>query len=114
MFQIDGTFRINTPSVLLGYTYDIGQGGGDASEVPIGRSEDITYLSLFITIEPPLAQPDAVGERVRRRTRGGVGGGWGGWVEDGDDSIGRKTSRTSDSSSPLSHPWLSQMPSEKG
>lgn len=66
MFQIDGTFRISTPPVLLGYTYDLGHGGGDTMDMPIEEGEDVTYLSLFITIEPPLAQPEPVRERVSR------------------------------------------------
>ena len=62
--QIDGTFRINTPSVLLGYTYDLGQASEDDTSAPIGQKEDITYLSIFITIEPPLIQPEPMRERV--------------------------------------------------
>lgn len=61
--KIDGTFRISTPAVLLGYTYDMGQGGGEGLEAPIGQTEDNTYLSLFITIEPPLLQPEPMRER---------------------------------------------------
>ncbi|KAK7488454.1 hypothetical protein BaRGS_00020239, partial [Batillaria attramentaria] len=61
--QIDGTFRISTPAVLLGYTYDTGQGSGEASDSQIGQTEDNTYLSLFITIEPSLTQPEPMRER---------------------------------------------------
>ena len=54
---------------MLGYTYDHGPVGGDADDMPVDEGEDITYLSLFITIEPPLAQPEPMRERVS--------GGWG-------------------------------------
>ncbi|KAL8612721.1 hypothetical protein ACOMHN_025372 [Nucella lapillus] len=61
--KIDGTFRINTPPVLLGYTYDVAQVGDEDMDMPIGQRDDSTYLSLFITIEPPLIQPEPVRER---------------------------------------------------
>ncbi|XP_067678650.1 coiled-coil and C2 domain-containing protein 2A-like [Haliotis asinina] len=63
--KIDGTFRLNTPPVLLGYTYDLSQGRGPDSEVEesIGRGEGNTYLSLFITIEPPLNPPEPMKEK---------------------------------------------------
>ena len=57
---------------MLGYTYNHGPGGGDAADMPVGEGEDITYLSLFITIEPPLARPP---EPMRERVNGGLGGG---------------------------------------
>lgn len=65
-FQIDGTFRINTPAVLLGYTFDARQAYGELGEATIGQNEDVTYLSLFITIEPPLILPEPMRERVRQ------------------------------------------------
>ncbi|PVD23406.1 hypothetical protein C0Q70_16675 [Pomacea canaliculata] len=60
--KIDGTFRINTPSVLLGYTYDINQEQVETGAAVI-QEEKTTSLSLFITIEPPLSQPEPMRER---------------------------------------------------
>lgn len=61
VFQIDGTFRVNAPPVLLGYTYEHTHHG----EMDVGVDKDIkTLLSLFITIEPPLTQPEPIKERV--------------------------------------------------
>lgn len=61
LFQIDGTFRVNAPPVLLGYTYESAPHG----ELDVGVDKDIkTLLSLFITIEPPLIQPEPMKERV--------------------------------------------------
>ena len=61
ILQIDGTFRVNAPPVLLGYTYEHTHHG----EMDVGADKDIkTLLSLFITIEPPLIQPEPMKERV--------------------------------------------------
>jgi coiled-coil and C2 domain-containing protein 2A len=63
---VDGTFRINTPSVLLGYTYDLGGADDDLSPLgeDIGCVQQAPYISLFVTIEPPPMQPEAMRERV--------------------------------------------------
>lgn len=59
--QIDGTFRVNAPPVLLGYVQESVHGG----EMDVGIDRDIkTLLSMFVTIEPPLTQPEPAKERV--------------------------------------------------
>ncbi|XP_013408980.1 coiled-coil and C2 domain-containing protein 2A-like isoform X3 [Lingula anatina] len=65
--KIDGTFRINSPSILLGYTHDgsrtsIDPTGAGGVEVGRGNAED-TYISLFITIEPQLSSPEHIREK---------------------------------------------------
>ena len=59
--QIDGTFRVSAPPVLLGYLYE-GMGHG-SEDIPINRDVK-TLLSLFISIQPPLTQPEPVKEKV--------------------------------------------------
>ncbi|XP_052236209.1 coiled-coil and C2 domain-containing protein 2A-like isoform X5 [Dreissena polymorpha] len=58
--KIDGTFRVNAPPVLLGYVYEGLSHGPD----DIGINKDLkTLLGLFISIQPPLTQPEPVKER---------------------------------------------------
>ena len=65
--QIDGTFRVNKPPVLLGYTHDTRNTKTDIGlEVGMGSGEH-TYISLFVTIEPPLTLAEPVKEKVSRR-----------------------------------------------
>lgn len=66
LFQVQGTFRVNAPPVLLGYTHDSrGRGPGGDMEVDIGLGDrGQTYLSMYITIEPLLIPPEPVKERV--------------------------------------------------
>ncbi|KAL4236187.1 Coiled-coil and C2 domain-containing protein 2A [Mactra antiquata] len=59
--KIDGTFRVDAPPVLLGY---VQESPAHLGGVDVGVDKDIkTLLSLFITIEPPLTQPEPVKER---------------------------------------------------
>ena len=66
-FQIDGTFRVNKPPVLLGYTSDAAnnkvESGGATYDMGIGDRES-TYLSTFITIEPQLTPAEPMKEKV--------------------------------------------------
>lgn len=60
--QIEGTFRLDSPAVLLGYTRDTGKKKSESSGV--GDSEH-SYVSLFMTIEPSLGVAPEVKETVR-------------------------------------------------
>ncbi len=64
--QIDGTFRINRPPVLLGYTSDPAMAAtlrdGDVN-TGVGDS-DATYVTMFITIEPALQPAEPAIEKV--------------------------------------------------
>ena len=62
--QIDGTFRINTPPFLLGYTYDMLQAQPGASDVETTIGRGSSYLSMFVTIEPSLSLPEPFKEKV--------------------------------------------------
>ncbi|XP_048583350.1 coiled-coil and C2 domain-containing protein 2A isoform X3 [Nematostella vectensis] len=55
--KVDGTFRVNTPSVLLGYEYQKRTTGPGTSS----RSD--TLLTMFVTIEPPLQPSQPMAER---------------------------------------------------
>ncbi len=61
--RIDGTFRVDKPPVLLGYTHDTGPSQLD-QDINIGAGEiDQTYLTMFITIEPPLQPAEPAKEK---------------------------------------------------
>ncbi|XP_048762965.2 coiled-coil and C2 domain-containing protein 2A-like isoform X2 [Ostrea edulis] len=57
--KIEGTFKLNKPPVLLGYT----QGPDEEEGTTPGSHEENTYISIFMTIEPPLQPPEAMRER---------------------------------------------------
>ena len=68
--KIEGTFKIETPNVMLGYTRDpklshiqtyMNMDTNAVMDTPIKES---SYLSLYITIEPQLIVPDAYRETV--------------------------------------------------
>lgn len=60
--QVEGTFRVNTPPVLLGY-HKRGRHSGAPSGLGIISRND-TLLTLFVTIEPPLQPSQPMAERV--------------------------------------------------
>ena len=60
--KIEGTFRIQRPPVLLGYSTDSLQ-ATDADDV---TEHEQTYVSLFITFEPSLSVDEPAREKVRR------------------------------------------------
>ncbi|XP_071836357.1 coiled-coil and C2 domain-containing protein 2A-like [Apostichopus japonicus] len=57
--RVSGAVKVESPTVLLGYQRS-------AESVDRGVS-NATYLSLFITIEPPLTTPDPQKEKVESR-----------------------------------------------
>ena len=58
---MEGTFRVNTPPVLLGY-HKRGRHSGAGDLGIIARND--TLLTLFVTIEPPLQPSQPLAERV--------------------------------------------------
>jgi hypothetical protein len=59
VFQIEGTFQIKAPPILLGYTGEE-DGEGDVKTTSEGK----TYMSMFITMEPPVSPPEPMKEKV--------------------------------------------------
>ena len=59
--KIEGTFRIQRPPVLLGYSTDGHRHGVDADDM---TEHEHTYVSLFITFEPSLTVNEPAREKV--------------------------------------------------
>jgi hypothetical protein len=69
LYQIEGTFKIESPPLMLGYTRDPRLSKIQSSlldtainlEAPLKES---SYLTLFLTIEPQLLVPEVFRESV--------------------------------------------------
>ncbi len=64
VWQIDGTFRIKTPLAPLGYKHDPSNTRVDADMTMNEKAVNSTYLTMFITIEPPLTPAEPIREKV--------------------------------------------------
>ena len=68
---MEGTFRLHTPPLLIGYDCDVAPRGTAfrlTESPPTGQRG--TFVTLFITLQPPVNVPPPV--QVRK-------GEWGGW-----------------------------------
>lgn len=61
--RIEGTFEMNTPILLLGYNrqnFETAEASAALSNVGLPNMREVTYLSLFINLEPLIDVPEAI------------------------------------------------------
>lgn len=64
--KIEGTFCLNTPPMLLGYEHDSRSYGNLNRSTGTSSNGSLknTYLTLFLTIDPTLQQPEPLALKV--------------------------------------------------